>query len=289
MSSADKIQRILFEEADVRGVVVGLQASYGAVMERNTYPLSVQKLLGEMLAAVALLSSTLKFDGRLMLQAQGEGALRLLMAECSHHQQVRGIARIEGELPDRDGFSQLFSQGRLALTIEPANGQRYQGVVPMEQESLAACLEDYFSRSEQLPTRIQLACDGERSAGMLLQVLPASGGEGEDWNRIAVLADTLTQEELLTLDNESMLYRLFHQEKCCLYKAQNLEFHCDCSRERCERALKLVGREELLAAAGEQGGHISVDCQFCNAIYQFDREDIMALTDDQSPAGETLH
>nr|WP_235263809.1 Hsp33 family molecular chaperone HslO [Nitrincola sp. A-D6] len=212
------------------------------------------------------------------------------MAECSHHQQVRGIARIDGELPDAQSFAELFSQGRLGLTIEPANGKRYQGVVPMEQESLAACLEDYFSRSEQLPTRIQLACDGERAAGMLLQVLPAAGGESEeDWNRISVLADTLTQEELLTLDNESMLYRLFHQEKCRLYDAQSLEFYCDCSRERCGRALQLVGRDELLAAAGEQGGHISVDCQFCNAIYQFDREDILALTEDQRPAGETLH
>lgn len=289
MSSADKIQRILFEEADVRGVVAGLQTSYGAVMERNTYPLKVQKLLGEMLAAVALLSSTLKFEGRLILQAQGEGALRLLMAECSHHQQVRGIARIDGELPDTENFSQLFTQGRLALTIEPLKGQRYQGVVPMEQGSLAACLEDYFSRSEQLPTRIQLACDGERAAGMLLQVLPAAGGGSEDWNRIGVLADTLTQQELLMLDNESMLYRLFHEEECRLYEAQALMFHCDCSRERCGRALQLVGRDELLAAAGEQGGHISVDCQFCNAVYQFDREDILALTEDQRPAGETLH
>lgn len=289
MSSADKIQRILFEKADVRGVVAGLQTSYGAVMERNTYPLMIQKLLGEMLAAVALLSSTLKFEGRLILQAQGEGALRLLMAECSHHQQVRGIARFEGELPSTENFSQLFTQGRLALTIEPVDGQRYQGVVPMEQGTLAACLEDYFSRSEQLPTRIQLACDGERAAGMLLQVLPAAGGNSEDWSRIGVLADTLTQEELITLDNEAMLYRLFHEEECRLYEPQALAFHCDCSRERCGRALQLVGRDELLSAAGEQGGHISVDCQFCNAIYQFDRDDILELTEEQRPAGETLH
>lgn len=104
-----------------------------------------------------------------------------------------------------------------------------------------------------------------------------------------MLADTLTQEELLTLDNESMLYRLFHEEACRLYEAQTLAFHCDCSRERCGRALQLVGRDELLAAVGEQGGHISVDCQFCNTVYQFDHEDILALTEDQRPAGETLH
>lgn len=289
MSSADQIQRILFEEADVRGVVTGLDASFAEVLARNDYPVRIRQLLGEMLAAVTLLSATLKFEGRLLLQAQGEGALNLLMAECSHHQQIRGIARFEGELPETDKFADMFQSGRLALTIEPAKGQRYQGVVPMEGASLAACLEDYFSRSEQLPTRIFLASDGNTAAGMLLQVLPAAEGQAEDWNRIGLLADTLTAEELLNLDNESMLYRLFHQEKCRLYEPQPLEFHCDCSRERCARALQLVGREELLEAAGQQGGSIRVDCQFCNAEYAFDREDILALTEGERPADETLH
>ena len=289
MSSSDTIQRILFEEANIRGVVSRLNSSFTAVMERNEYPPVIRQLLGEMLAAVTLMSATLKFDGRLILQAQGEGAVRLLMAECSHHHQVRGIARLEGELPNTQTFIDLFQSGRLALTIEPSKGQRYQGVVPMESGSLAACLEDYFSRSEQLPTRIKLACDGRQAAGMLLQVLPATENSGEDWTRISFLADTLTTEELLSLDNEAMLYRLFHEEKCRLYEPQALEFHCDCSKERCEKALQLVGQEELLQAIQEQGGVIKVDCQFCNQIYVFDRQDILSLAPLENAKSKTLH
>lgn len=289
MSSTDTIQRILFEEADVRGVVSRLDTSLAAVFERNDYPLRVRQLLGEMLAAVTLMSSTLKFDGRLILQAQGEGALRLLMAECSHHHQIRGIARLEAALPDAEHFAELFQNGRLALTIEPAQGQRYQGVVPLEQQSIAGCLEDYFSRSEQLPTRIKLACDGKTAAGMLLQVLPAAQGGSEDWNRIGMLAETLTSEELLGLDNESMLFRLFHEENCRLYEPELLEFHCDCSKARCEKALQLVGKEELLQAVKEQGGVIKVDCQFCNAVYLFDEQDIQSMTDISSAGNSTLH
>lgn len=289
MSSSDTIQRILFEEANIRGVVSRLNSSFTAVMERNEYPPVIRQLLGEMLAAVTLMSATLKFDGRLILQAQGEGAVRLLMAECSHHHQVRGIARLEGELPNTQTFIDLFQSGRLALTIEPSKGQRYQGVVPMESGSLAACLEDYFSRSEQLPTRIKLACDGRQAAGMLLQVLPATENSGEDWTRISYLADTLTTEELLSLDNEAMLYRLFHEEKCRLYEPQALEFSCDCSKERCEKALQLVGQEELLQAIQEQGGVIKVDCQFCNQIYVFDRQDILSLAPLENAKSKTLH
>jgi molecular chaperone Hsp33 len=157
MSSPDSIQRILFDEVDVRGVVTGLGDSYQAVLQRNDYPEVIQTLLGEMLAAVTLLSSTLKFEGRLSLQAQGEGSVRLLMAECSYNAQVRAIARVDGELPDTTDFSKLLEQGRLALTLEPAQGQRYQGVVPLEESSLAGCLEAYFRQSEQLPTRLYLA------------------------------------------------------------------------------------------------------------------------------------
>lgn len=289
MSSADTIQRILFEDADVRGVVSRLDDSYADIIERNSYPLFVKQLLGEMLAAVTLMSSTLKFDGRLILQAQGEGAVRLLMAECSHHHQVRGIARLEGDLSDTHSFVDIFQSGRLALTIEPTQGQRYQGVVPMEEASLAACLEDYFSRSEQLPTRIKLACDGAHAAGMLLQVLPAAQGKTEDWNRIGLLADTLKVDELLTLNNEEMLYRLFHEENCRLYEPETLEFHCDCSKERCERALQLVGRDELLQAVQEQGGTIKVDCQFCNEVYIFDQQDIMSMPHLDGSENPTLH
>ncbi len=277
MSNPDQIQRILFEQIDVRGVVVGLETSYQEVLARHDYPPVLQRVLGEMLAAVSMLSATLKFDGRLLLQAEGEGQVKMLMAECNRHQDLRAIARYDGELGDNLSFDQLLRNGRIALTIEPEKGQRYQGVVPLENETLAQCLQAYFEQSEQLGTSIQLAADGQHAAGLMLQVMPAEGRGDEDWNRVSMLASTLKHEELLQLDNEALLFRLFHEEVCRLYEPQSLRFRCDCSRERSAEALKFMTEEELLEILKEQNGIIDVGCQFCNQTYNFDETDIRAL------------
>lgn len=277
MSNPDQIQRILFEQIDVRGVVAGLETSYQEVLARHDYPAVLQRTLGEMLAAVSMLSATLKFEGRLLLQAQGEGQVKVLMAECNHHQDLRAIARYEGELADEIRFDQLLQNGRIALTIEPEKGQRYQGVVPLEGATLAECLQAYFEQSEQLSTSIHLVADGQRAAGLMLQVLPASGNGDDDWNRISMLASTLKDEELLQLDNEKLLFRLFHEEVCRLYEPQSLRFRCDCSRKRSAEALKFMTEQELLQMLEEQGGVIGVSCQFCNQDYKFDETDIRAL------------
>ncbi|MBV1787874.1 Hsp33 family molecular chaperone HslO [Marinobacterium sp. D7] len=283
MSNSDQIQRILFDQIDVRGVVARVEESYREVLSRASYPPVIQRVLGEMLAAVSLLSSNLKFEGRLLLQAQGEGALRVLMAECRHHHDLRAIARFDGEIDDEAAFNELLVNGRLALTIEPDDGQRYQGVVPLEGATLAECLESYFRQSEQLGTTIKLAADGRRAAGMLLQVLPAAGSGDEDWQRIAMLASTLSDEELLTLDNETMLFRLFHEEQCRLYEPEPLQFNCDCTRSRSANALQMMTEEELLALAQEHGGVIEVSCHFCNQLYRFDSADIRALFSNGGP------
>lgn len=283
MSNSDHIQRILFDNIDVRGVVARLDESYQTLLSRADYPPLIQRVLGEMLAAVSLLSAHLKFEGRLMLQAQGEGNLRVLMAECSHHRDLRAIARYDGELDEQAGFNELLVNGRLAITIEPDQGSRYQGVVPLEQATLAGCLEDYFRQSEQLPTTIRLAANGERAGGLLVQVLPAAGNGDEDWQRISLLAETLKSEELLELDNETMLYRLFHEEQCRLHAPEPVRFHCDCSRQRSAEALQLMSEAELLQLAAEQGGVIEVNCHFCNELYVFDTADIQALF--RSPGG----
>jgi molecular chaperone Hsp33 len=277
MSNPDQIQRILFEQIDVRGVVVGLETSYQEVLARHDYPPVLQRVLGEMLAAVGMLSATLKFEGRLLLQAEGEGQVKMLMAECNRHQDLRAIARYDGELGEGLSFDQLLQNGRIALTIEPEKGQRYQGVVPLENETLAQCLQAYFEQSEQLGTSIQLAADGQRAAGLMLQVMPAEGRGDEDWNRVSMLASTLKDEELLQLDNEALLFRLFHEEVCRLYEPQPLRFRCDCSRERSAEALKFMTEEELLEILKEQNGIIDVGCQFCNQTYNFDETDIRAL------------
>ncbi len=165
MSNSDQIQPVLFDKLDIRGVLVGLETSYQQVLELHDYPPLLQRVLGEMLAAVSLLSSTLKFDGRLILQAAGEGAVQMLMAECNHQHDLRAIARYEGDIPEKQAFHELLVNGRLAITIEPEQGRRYQGVVPLEGDSLAQCLESYFAQSEQLPTQVHLVADGQRAGG----------------------------------------------------------------------------------------------------------------------------
>ncbi|WP_415892791.1 Hsp33 family molecular chaperone HslO [Neptuniibacter sp. PT8_73] len=284
MSNPDQIQRILFDELDIRGVVSGVQQTCADCFENHDYPAVIQQVLGEMLAAVSLLSSNLKFKGRLILQAQGRGNVRVLMAECNHDRDLRAIARYEGELDEQANFVDLLPQGQVVLTIEPEQGQPYQGIVPLDGENLGKCLENYFVSSEQLPTQIQLASDGEKAAGIMLQVLPAQGTGEEDWDRVSHLASTLKSEELLELDNETLLYRLFHEEQCRLYEPDEVRFKCTCSRQRSEASLKLVEKAELLEVLEEQG-KVAVNCQFCNAQYDFDAADIEALFAENGASG----
>jgi len=284
MSNPDQIQRILFDELDIRGVVSGVQKTCADCFENHDYPPVIQQVLGEMLAAVSLLSSNLKFKGRLILQAQGRGNVRVLMAECNHNHDLRAIARYDGELDEQANFVELLPQGQVVLTIEPEQGQPYQGIVPLDGANLGKCLENYFVSSEQLPTQIQLASDGEKASGLMLQVLPVQGTGEEDWDRISHLASTLKSEELLELDNETLLYRLFHEEQCRLYEPDLVQFNCTCSRERSAASLKMMEKAELLDVIEEQG-EVAVNCQFCNAQYRFDQTDIEALFAENGASG----
>lgn len=290
MSNSDQIQRLMFDDIDVRGVVVGLKQSYQQILARADYPDFIQKVLGEMLAAVALLTSNLKIEGRLSLQAAGEGGLRILMTECNHKNEVRGIARFadDAKVEKSDRFDQLLVKGRMVLTIEPESGQRYQGVVPLEGATVAECIQKYFAQSEQLATYLQLSADGQQAGGLMLQVLPASeiGGD-DDWSHILTLAATLSDTELLALDNETLLYRLFHQENVRLFDSQEVSFKCGCSRQRSANALQMMTEEELLSLAEEQGGEVDTTCQFCNEIYRFDTADIRALFKNDGQLNET--
>jgi molecular chaperone Hsp33 len=303
MSSTDQLQRFMFDDADVRGVLVGLDKSYQQTLERHDYPAPVQRLLGEMLAAVALLSATLKFEGRLSLQARGDGALSMLMSECTHQNHLRGIARMDGELEgaqegeqeaEQEGstLAELIGQGQLVITIEPDQGKRYQGIVPLDQPDLARCLEQYFAHSEQLATRIMLCADGQRAAGMLLQALPSNEQEQsfeENWNRISHLGATLSSQELLELDNETLVYRLFHEEEVNLYTSGELVFKCECSKERCLKALRTLADAELDEMLDEQGT-IEMDCQFCKRQYQIDAVEVGQMRHGATGSGsDQLH
>ncbi len=276
MSNPDQIQRVLFDNADIRCVVAGVETAYQEVIQRHGYPQVIQKVLGEMMAAVSLLSATLKFEGRLSLQAQGNNNVKALMAECNHQRDLRAIARFDGELPEQAELKELIGDGQLVITIEPENGKRYQGVVPLEGDRLSQCLEDYFSRSEQLPTQIHLATGEDKAAGFLIQVMPVEGGREDQWEHFSQLAATLSDDELLGLDNETILRRLFHEEECRLYEPEYLRFNCDCTRERTGHALQYLTQEELEEIIREEG-KIEVNCQFCNENYQFDQADVVQM------------
>ncbi len=279
----NQARKFIFDDADIRGELVHLDSSYRDITAIHHYPAGVQRLLGEFLAAAVLLSTTIKFEGRLVLQAQGSGELQLLMAECSNDLKVRAIARGADAVTATE-FSELLSGGHLAITIEPLKGQRYQGIVPLDGTNLAACLAHYFENSEQLPTQLWLASDGSTAAGLLLQQLPAqvskeADARSQQWEHACTLADTLEAQEVLELEPETLLYRLFHQESVRLFDGLPVAFHCSCSRERCHGALMSIGPTELLQLLEEEG-EVKMDCEFCNAQYCFDRQDFEAQLGD---------
>ncbi len=284
MASRDQFQRFIFEDSQVRGAWVKLGDSFQEIGSQAPYPDSVRGLLGEALVASVLMSSTLKFEGTLSLQAQGEGPLRTLMAECSHDRYIRGLARFDEHAVSEDNLHDLLGDGRMAITITPNRGNRYQGVVPREEASLAACLEEYFQRSEQIATSLILFADEQGAAGLLLQRLPgATEQDDELWERVNHLARTVEAAEMLELDSETVLHRLFHEETVRLFEPEAVAFRCSCSRERTLGALEAIGKDECYSIIEEQG-QIEMDCQFCHAHYRFDRNDI-----DHLFTGHTLH
>ncbi len=284
MASRDQFQRFIFEDSQVRGAWVQLGDSYQEIGSNAPYPDSVRELLGEALVASVLMSSTLKFEGTLSLQAQGEGPLSTLMAECSHDRHIRGLARFDEQAISEQSFHDLLGESRMAITITPDQGNRYQGVVPRERDSLSGCLEDYFVRSEQIPTSLFLFADEQGAAGLLIQRLPGATDEDDDlWNRVNHLASTVEASELLELDSQTLLHRLFHEETVRLFEPEPVRFRCSCSRERTLGALEAIGREECYSILEEQGT-IEMDCQFCHTHYRFDRNDI-----DHLFTGHTLH
>ncbi len=280
---SDFSQRFMFDDSDVRGELVSLGESYAHVLAKHPYPEPVAQLLGELLAAAALLVGTMKFDGLLVLQARSSGAVPLLMVECSSNRELRGIARYHEEQITADaGLRELMPEGVLTLIVDPSKGQRYQGIVGLDGINLSECLSDYFATSEQLPTRFWLNADGRRARGLLLQQLPAERlTDPEDraasWQHVTVLADTLSAEEQLGLDNPTLLHRLYHEETLRLFDPQPLQFKCSCSRDRSANALVSLGEADAEALLVESGGSIVIDCQFCNERYAFDAADVAQL------------
>ena len=281
MSRTDNtVQRFIFEDTDIRGEIVSLNSSYVDALASHNYPEVIRHLLGELIASAVLLSTTLKFDGLLTLQVRGDGPLTLLMVECTDQRSFRAVAQFQSDITEAPLLT-LLGKASLLITVDPVKGKRYQGIVPLEKETLAANLEEYFAQSVQLQTRLWLACDGQSAAGLLLQALPANTElspeiRSESWQRITALAETVQPEELLDLDHETLLFRLFHEETVRVFQPEPVQFVCTCSWPRSAKIISTLDRQEIDAILAEEG-LVTMDCQFCNHQYTFNKDDIDAI------------
>ncbi len=288
---SDSLQRFLLEGTPVRGEIVRLDATWRAVLERRDYPEPLERLLGEMMAAGALLSATLKFDGALIMQMQGEGPVRLLVVEVTSEHTLRATAKWDGDI-ESGGIRTLLGNGTFVITIAPESGkQAYQGVVSLDGDTVSEVLEHYMAKSEQLDTRLWLASDESKAGGMLLQRLPEHPEYDEDaWNRATTIGETITKQELLTLPARDIIHRLYHQEDIRLFEERPTAFRCSCTRDRVTAMLRLLGREEVRSILTERD-HVEVACEFCGRQYVFDSVDAEQVfaSEIQTSAGRTKH
>ncbi len=281
----DILRRFILEKANIRGEWVHLESSWHQLLERADYPPIIRNVLGEALSAAVLLSATVKHTGSLILQIRGDGPVNLLVVHATPQGEVRGLAQWNSIPPDESTLPEIFGTGHIAITLEAAsNNERYQGIIALEGENLTQALEQYFARSEQLPTRLWLTSDHNSCAGLLLQRLPEdkyasteqTEAQAEDWQRVSLLLDTLTVEELRDLSAEDLLYRLFHEETPRLFAPKAVKFQCSCSQQKIETMLRSLGQAEVQAILDEQS-NISVTCEFCNAKYVVDSVDAVRL------------
>ncbi|MGH8217682.1 MAG: Hsp33 family molecular chaperone HslO [Steroidobacteraceae bacterium] len=295
LPAGDAVRRFTVENRPVRGHFVRMAEAWRVLREHRDYPPSVRELLGEAVSASVLLAATLKFRGTLTLQLQGgSGAVRLLVAQCTHDFRVRAVVRADAErlaAPERafaglttDVFHGLVgTDGRLVVTVEAAEREaRYQGIVPLEGDSFAECLEQYFASSEQLPTRVRLAADETHAAGLLIQKLPGERGTADDsearsaWNAVEQGVGAVLRSELLGAPVERVLTRNFSHEDLRLYAGSPVRFECRCTADRVAALLRALGADEVRDIVQEQGA-VTVTCDFCNRPFRFDPLDVESL------------
>jgi molecular chaperone Hsp33 len=293
---SDRLLKFLFRSAPVRGGVVRIDDAWRQMVTLHDNPPVVTRLLGEMVAAAALLAASIKFNGALVMQVHGDGPVKLLVVECLPDLAIRATAKMgTGDIAGHAALRDLVNRsggGRFAITLDPrdpAPGQQpYQGIVSLDGDSMADVLQTYLRQSEQLDSRLWLAADEHASAGLLLQSVPGDGGkagagDADAWSRAVTLAQTITADELLRLEPEDVLHRLFWQEAVEHYPPLSPHFACTCSRDRISRMLVSLGREEVDSIIEEQGS-VTVTCDFCNRQYTFDAVDAVQLFAGGEPA-----
>ncbi len=285
---SDLLHAFALPRLNVRGAAVRLTDGFREIVSHQPYPPSVRGWLGEALCAAALLITGLKFQGRLSVQLQGGAELALLYAECSSNGDCRGIARVVEDAAPQE-FEAATRGAVMVVTLEPFQGERYQGIVELQGATLAECFENYFLRSEQLPTRLLLCADDLSTAGLLIQKLPILGGIGavdsDGWNRCEHLVSTVDPKELLSISSEQLLHRLFHQEERFDRTPLPLHIRCRCSREKVGDVLRRLGHDEAIATARESGG-AEITCEFCGKIYRFDAIEVELLFRPSVPGGQ---
>jgi molecular chaperone Hsp33 len=291
VTKQDQLSRFIFENTAIRGEFVRLESTWQTVLDRHEYPPVLRTLLGELMAAAALLSATLKFNGSLILQIQGNGPISLLVVECTHEMTMRATAKWDESLPSSN-IAELVGNGLCVITLVPQDGsQSYQGIVPLEGHSVAEIISAYMVRSEQLETSLWLAVSETHAAGMLLQKLPDQPEQDADaWDRTTHLASTVKPQELLTLDTRTLLTRLFNEEDIRLFDPQDVSFHCSCTKTGVAGVLRMLGKDEIADLLGERG-MIEVHCEFCNQRYEFDQIDAEQIFVDEIsvPGTDTRH
>jgi molecular chaperone Hsp33 len=295
---SDQVRRFIFEDRPVRGHWVNLESAWRELRAHAHYPPAVSDLLGQAVAAAVLLAATLKFRGTLTFQLQGDGAVNLLVAQCSHDFRLRAVARCDvqavqaltADTPRAALFRELTgSNGRITVTVEAEeNGTRYQGVVPLTGDSLAESLEAYFASSEQLPTRVMLAVDDHHGAGILVQKLPDGATSDPEeiaaaWRSAQDGIAQLNPTELLHGDVEDLLARGFPGHDLRLFRGAPVRFECRCSPGRVAGLLRALGPDEVRDVLREQGA-VTVTCEFCQRPYRFDTVDVEALFTDPPPS-----
>jgi molecular chaperone Hsp33 len=287
----NQVRRYLCDHApDARLMTVRLGSTKDNMLDHQHMPGNVKTLCEELTAAACILSHMLKFDGEMIIQVKGSGPVKMLVAECSSEGRIRSTAQWD-QVDQSMNFQDLVGTGYLAVTVDPRQGERYQGIVPLESDSIEQCINQYFKNSEQLDTRLWLSTDTNHVAGLLIQRVPGEGGISADqdpnWTTLSTLAETITQHELVSEAGPLLIYKLFHELAPRTFDPQAIEFGCSCSRERSARALRALGETEVKNLFAEQPS-LTIDCHFCGQVYQYDQADLEWLLSDQPPRSDTL-
>ncbi len=271
--------RFILDQLPLRGVHVNLEQVWQHIVGQKNYPAPIARALGELVTAGALLAANLKFDGTFILQVQGTGVLKLLVAEATSEQTCRGTARFDDsvEIADDASLQDLMGeQGQFVLTLQPRQGEMWQGIVGLQGTSIAQMLANYLAQSEQLDSDLILAADDKQAVGMMVQRLAGQDMAREDWQYVESLLQTVNQDELLHTTANTLLYRLFHEQEVRVFEPEHLEFACTCSHEKVGNMLLLLGGQEVGQILLEQGS-VEIACDFCQQKYVFDEEDVKTL------------